>query len=262
MKGAPVLALLIALAPLPASGALTESQLASVEFAPPVNARIPLDLGFTDASGRPITLRKAIDHRPTLLLPLDYACRTTCGPALAIISLALDKTDLNPGNDFRLILVGLDAASTADEARTFTEAQIADPKLLAATSMLTASTSSIRALTQAIGYTYVRDAENKAFAHPTGVIALTADGRIVRALSSLGVDATDLRLALTEAGEGRIGGVLGRLSLLCYGFDAVHGIYTSAVRRLLMLGGVLTVLIIAGAIAAMNLMTRRKRTNS
>jgi protein SCO1/2 len=262
MKGARALALLLALAPLPASAGLTESQLASVEFAPPVNARVPLDLNFSDASGHHITLRNAINHRPALLLPLDYRCRTTCGPALSIISLALGKTGLHPGEDFRLILVGLDPASTADEARIFSEAQVGDAKLLAATSILTASAASISALTHAVGYTYVRDADNKAFAHPTGLIALTADGHVVRALSSLGLDATNLRLALTEASEGRIGGVLGRLALICYGFDAVHGIYTSAVERLLMLGGVLTVLSVAGAIAAMSLIARRKRANS
>ena len=262
MKRALALALLLAAAPLPASAGLTEAQLASVEFVPPVNARVPLDLGFTDAGGRSVTLRNALNRLPALLLPLDYACRTTCGPALSIISLALGKTGLNPGDDFRLILVALDPASTADEARIFTEAQVGDPKLLAATSILTASAASIGALTHAIGYTYIRDAGNKAFAHPTGLIALTADGHVVRALSSLGLDATDLRLALTEASEGRIGGVLGRLALICYGFNSVHGIYTSAVKRLLMLGGVLTAFSVAGAIAAMSLIARRRRASS
>jgi len=262
MKGAPALALLLALTPLPASAGLTESQLASVEFVPPANARVPLDLDFSDARGRPLTLRNAIDRHPALLLPLDYACHSTCGPALSIILPALADTGLRPGEDFRLILVGLDPASTADEARTFAEPQIGDTKLLEATSILTASAASISALTQSIGYTYVRDADNKAFAHPTGLIALTAEGRVVRALSSLGLDAVDLRLALTEASEGRIGGVLGRLALICYGFDAVHGIYTSAVMRLLLASGVLTVLGIAGAIATMSVIAKRKRTSS
>lgn len=261
MRPALALALLLAFAPLPASAGLTESQLASIGVAPPANARVPLGLDFDDVRGRHVTLGEAIGDRPVLLLPLDYACRTTCGPALSIISLALSKSDLVPGDDFRLVLVGLDPASTAGEARAFTEAQIGDPKLLAATSILTGTTASIAALTRAIGYAYIRDAHNKAFAHPTGLVALTPEGRVARALSSLGLDSTDLRLALIEASEGRIAGVLGRLSLICYGFDPVHGIYTNAVNRLLMFGGLLTIVTIAGAIAVMGMMANRRRAN-
>ena len=57
---------------------------------------------------------------------------------------------------------------------------------------------------------------------------LTADGRVARALSSLALNPRDLRLALVEAGEGRIGGLADRITLLCSGFDPVHGVYTPA----------------------------------
>jgi protein SCO1 len=241
----------------PVSAGLTQADLNSVEFAPPPNARVPLNALYRDANGRETTLGDAMAHRPALLLPVDYACRTTCGPALSIVSAALSRSGV-ASDEYRLLLVGLDPQSTAQEARAFAEARIADPKLLAATSVLTGSPNAIRALTDAIGYKYRPDDTNKAFAHPTGLVALTADGRVARALSSLGVESNDLRLALTEASEGRIGGMLGRLSLLCYGFDPVHGIYTSVIKRLLMLAGVVTVILLAGAVAAMSFLSNRR----
>jgi protein SCO1 len=61
----------------------------------------------------------------------------------------------------------------------------------------------------------------------------------------------DLRLALLEAGDGKIGGLAGRISLLCYGFDAVHGIYTRRIATLLQIAGGLTAVILAAAIALM-----------
>jgi protein SCO1 len=249
------------LGPSPVFAALTQADLDSVEFVPPPNARVPLNVSYRDANGRETTLGDTMAHRPALLLPVDYACRTTCGPALSIVSSALSRSGVS-SNEYRLLLVGLDPQSTAGEARAFAEARIADPKLLAATSVLTGTPDAIRRLTDAIGYKYRPDETNKAFAHPTGFIALTADGRVARALSSLGVDSNDLRLALTEASEGRIGGMFGRLSLLCYGFDAVHGVYTSVIEQLLMVGALATVILLAGAVAAMSFHANRRGAGS
>jgi protein SCO1/2 len=249
------------LAGAPAAAALTQADLDSVEFVPLPNARVSLNALYRDANGRETTLGDAMAKRPALLLPVDYACRTTCGPALSIVSSALARSGVSP-NEYRLLLVGLDPQSTAGEARAFAEARIADPKLLAATSVLTGSPDAIRGLTDAIGYKYRPDDTNKAFAHPTGLVALTADGRVARALSSLGVESNDLRLALTEASEGRIGGMFGRLSLLCYGFDPVHGIYTSVIERLLLVAALVTVILLAGAVAAMSFLTNRRGARS
>jgi protein SCO1/2 len=111
---------------------------------------------------------------------------------------------------------------------------------MAAAAVLRADPASLDVLTAALGYHAVYDSEHDQFAHPSAALALAPDGRIVRVLSSLALDPQDLRLALTEAGEGRIGGVGDRLILMCYGFDPVHGIYTPLVHRILAAGGVLT----------------------
>jgi protein SCO1 len=232
----------------PALAGLAETDLSKVEFSPPPNARVPLGLPFRNTEGAEMTIGQAAGGLPTLLLPVDYACRMTCGPALAIVSAALARTGLRPDEDFRLVLVGLNAASDGAAARSFTAAQIADPALMRATASLTGDPASIRALTEAIGYSYAPDQENQAFAHPIGLVALTADGRIARALSSLALDPTDLRLALIEAGEGRIGGIAGRLALLCYGFDPVHGLYTASIERLLAVTAALTIASLAAAL--------------
>lgn len=239
-------ALTLCLAATPALAGLVESDIARAGLAPGPGARVPLALSFRTPEGAGTTLDRAIGGRPVLLLPIDYGCRMTCGPALAIVADALARTGLRPGADYRLVLVGLDPDSDGATARAFAAAQVGDPALTSATSVLIGNPSSLRTLTEAIGYGYVRDVENGAFAHPTGLVALTADGRVARALSTLALDATDLRLALVEAGEGRVGGIGDRLALLCYGFDPVHGIYTASVERVLAAAAALTV----GALAA------------
>jgi protein SCO1/2 len=62
---------------------------------------------------------------------------------------------------------------------------------------------------------------------------------------------TDLRLALLEAGDGKIGGLVGRIALLCYGFDAVHGVYTRKIATLLQIAGGFTVVILVSALGLM-----------
>ena len=231
-----------------AEAALTRSQLDQVALAPQANARVPLDDTFVDAGGHPVTLAQALGGRPAILLPVDYTCRTTCGPALSILSSALEATGLTPGRDFRLVLVGIDPKDGAAEARAFSEPQTAGTPLADATAVLTGDAPAIARLTHAIGYSYVYDAANDAFAHPTGLIALTSDGHVARALSSLALNPVDLKLALVEAGDGRIGSLVTRLSLLCYGFDPAHGIYTASVTRILRLAGAATLVLIAGGV--------------
>ena len=88
---------------------------------------------------------------------------------------------------------------------------------------------------------------------------MAADGRVVRTLSTLALDATDLDLALDEAGGGRMGTFRGRLVLLCYGFDPVQGIYTPAIHRMLGAAALATLVILAAGVAGLARRSRRSR---
>jgi len=237
-----------------ARAGLTSRELATVSLMPPPNAAVPLELSFERIEGGTVSLSQALDKRPGLLLLVDYTCRTICGPALGIAAHALADTGLDPTQDFRLIVVGLDEKDSAADALA-TSAQLLDPKLRSATELLRGSRGSIARLTEALGYHVAYDAATDQFAHPAGAIILTADGRVSRVLSSLALNAADLRLALVEAGAGRVGSLGDQLKLLCYGFDAVHGVYSLAIGRWLQLLAVFTVL----TLAALMLRASRRR---
>jgi protein SCO1/2 len=78
-------------------------------------------------------------------------------------------------------------------------------------------------------------------------------------LSGVGLDGGDLRLALVDAGNGKIGGLADQIHLLCYGFDPARGIYTASITRLLNIGGALTVIALAAGIGGMVILKRRGR---
>lgn len=238
-----------------ARAGLTQSDLAGVSLSPPPNAVAPLDLEFRDSGDKRITLGGAIDGRPALLLFVDYTCRTLCGPALAIASGALSQTDLDPKKDYRLIVVGLDPKDTLEQSRAMAR-QIGDESVDKATVLLRGNAGNIRRLTDALGYHYSYDAAADQFAHPAGVLVLTREGRVSRTLSSLALNPLDLRLALVEAGQGRTGSLGDRLTLLCYGFDAMHGVYTPFIGRALKVFAIVTIFSLVGFIA---ILRRRKR---
>lgn len=248
-----VFIVVLALWPIAAIAGLTESQINEVTLSPLPGARVPDGLTFEDIEGRELTLRDAIAGRPTLLLPADFTCTAICGPALSIAASALSQTGLEAGRDYSLVVVGINARDGISDARRFTAGQVGGPGV----SVLTGDEAGIRSLMSSIGYRFQQDTANDAIAHPAGFVTLTADGRVSRVLSSLALQPADLRLALIEAGEGTIGGLTGRLALLCYGFDAVHGIYARQIATLLRIGGGLTVAAILSALGLMVWRTRK-----
>ena len=95
------------------------------------------------------------------------------------------------------------------------------------------------------------------------MIVVTPDARVSRALDALALTPLDLRLALTEAGQGRTGTLADHFTLLCYGWDAATGVYTLQIRRVLMFAGMATVLLLLGGVALLHyrewLSSRRAR---
>ena len=237
---------------------LPTADLRAAQATPQPGAAIPLSLSFTDDTGRPTTLGDAIGDAPALLLFSDYTCRTLCGPLVEFAAAGLERSGLRPGRDFRLLVIGINPKDTRDDARLFKSRHIdARSPLFAATRVLIGDEATMRAATTAAGYRYVYDADDDQYAHPTAAFAIGPRGRIVRALSPLGIDAADLRLALVDAGEGRVGSLADHVRLLCYGFDPAKGIYTQSITDWLMVAACLTLAALAAGICTLSYRTPR-----
>ena len=242
----------------PAAAGLTPKDLSGVGLAPPPGARAPLDAAFTDtAAGRGVTLGQALAGRPTLLMPLDYACRNVCDPMLSLAGTALAATGLDPGRDYRLVTLGFNPRADAATARSMVTEQLGQGPLLASAAVLNGTPGSVAAVTRALGYAYAYDRDTDTYAHPAGALVLAGDGRVVRVLSPLAMTSRDLRLALVEAGEGRVGALSDRLILLCYGYDPQTGVYTPLIRRILAASGVVTILSIGLLVLGLHRRSRR-----
>jgi protein SCO1/2 len=110
---------------------------------------------------------------------------------------------------------------------------------------LTGKSQAVAAVTEALGYRYAWDERIGQYAHVAAVAVLTPDGRLARWIRGLAPDPGDVRLALTEAGQGRLGDWSDRLLLLCYHYDPETGRYSALVRMILRIAA--GILLIAGA---------------
>ena len=117
----------------------------------------------------------------------------------------------------------------------------------------------IRDRTKAAGFRYAWDNETQQFAHPTGVIVLTPDGRLARYLFGIEYGPRDLRYAIVDASHGKVGSAVDSLLLYCYHYDPAAGKYSVAIMRLVRAGGAATVLALGAFIFVMARKERREK---
>ena len=147
------------------------------------------------------------------------------------------------------MLVSFDPRDTpaiaAEKKRAHLEYWSAE-KDAAAWHLLTGDEENITRVTSAAGFTYRWDESTGQFAHIRGILVVNPDGRLSRYFYGVEYSPKELRMALVESGQGRIGTVIEELLLYCFHYDPESGRYGVVVMNLVRLGGVLTVLFIGG----------------
>jgi protein SCO1 len=185
-----------------------------------------------------------------------------CTMVINALAGALDVLSLEPGKDFEIVTVSFDPRDTPATAAAKKAAYIARYKksgAAAAWHFLTGDQPAIDRLTRAAGFRYVWDKETKQFAHPTGIIVLTPDGRLARYLFGIEYGPRDLRYAIVEASSGKVGSAADSLLLYCYHYDPMTGRYGLAIMRVIRIAAAATVLIL-GAFILVMLRSEKRRT--
>jgi protein SCO1/2 len=235
------------------------SPLTEVGFDQRLNERVPLDVELVDEEGRTRALGAYFGARPIVLAFVYYDCPMLCTQVLSAMTSALRVLSLEPGKDFDIVAVSFDPRETPADAATTKAVFIERYGRSSAGEgwhFLTGSEASIARLTSAAGFRYVWDEETRQFAHPSGIVVLTPDGRLARYLFGLEYGPRDLRLSLVEAAAGRIGSPIDTVLLYCYQYDPAKGRYGLVVMGTLRIAGILTVLALG---ALVTIMLRRER---
>ena len=217
--------------------------LQEVEVVEQLGTKLPLDLRFTNQDGQAVRLGDLLaGRRPVVLSLVYFDCPMLCGLVLTGAARGMRETGLELGKDFDAVTLSFDPKDTsraaAERQRGYLQA-FGKPEAKQAWTFLTGSDPDIHRVTEAVGFKYAYDEKTRQFAHAAGLFVLTPDGRVSRYLYGIEFPARDLRLALVEASEGRVGTSFDRLLLTCYRYDPAsrkYEPYVMGVVRVAMLG--------------------------
>lgn len=223
-----------------------------------LNEQLPLELQFKDETGRSVQLSEYFNKsKPVILSLVFYKCPMLCNQILSGLMAGLRSQTFDAGKEFDVLTVSFDPRETpelaAETKRSYLE-RYNRPGAEKGWHFLTGDAESIRRLTEAVGFHYNYDEQTNQFAHASGIMLLTPEGKLSRYFYGIEYNARDLRLGLVEASNNKIGSMVDQLLLYCYHYDPATGRYGPVVMNIMRLGGVVTVI----GIGALLLILRRR----
>jgi protein SCO1/2 len=215
--------------------------------------RIPSGLTFTNVAGQPVALDALLNRGKPVVVTLGYhRCPMLCGLVLDGLAKATQAAGLKLGKDFTAVDVSIDPA---EDSKLLEQSQhrvlelvgggatVADwPFWLSTTDGAVAA----RTLADAVGFRYKFDPHSKQFAHDAVAFVLTPEGMISRYLYGVDYPPRDFRMAVVEAGGGRVGTSLDKLILACYKYDPAARRYAPFVMAFMRIGALLVFFALAG----------------
>jgi protein SCO1/2 len=233
------------------SSATMPAQLQNVGFDPRLNAQIPLDLSFTDENGSPVQLRDYFKQKPVVLAFVYYGCPMLCNQVELGVVGALKMLSFTPAREYEVVFISFDPRESADMAAQKKKSALSHfgrPETAAGWHFLTGTKESIDTATKAANFRYSFDTKSQLFAHASGIMLLTPDGRISRYFYGVEYPGRDVRLGLVDASSGKIGTPIDHVLLFCYHYDPSSATYSASILKIIRMGGILTVLCIVGGI--------------
>lgn len=254
-----ILLLLLSMPALAVEGG--QQELEGVDVDEQLGDVLPLQLEFVDHEGTAVALGDYFRDGVPVILTMNYfRCPMLCGLQLNGLTSALSELEWTPGERFRLVTVSINpeegpelaAAKRANHLEMLGRGEDVD------WAFLTGDAEAIDQLAEAIGYQYRYVASTGEYAHPAALTFVSPEGVITRYLNGLSYEAFDMRMALLEASEGRIGSPVDQIFLGCFIYDPVTGGYVRNAWMFMRIGGALTVLVLGTFLGVLWLRERRR----
>lgn len=177
------------------------------------------DTKLVNENGDTVLLKDVIT-KPTILNLVYYECPGTCSPLMWGVSKFIDAVDLQLGSDYQVITISFDPAENISLGIKKKASYISTMNKKDAAKyweFFVADSLNIAKLTESVGFNYKKI--NDQYVHPTGLIALGSDGKIIRYLRGIDFLPFDIKITMVEAAKGKIGPSINRLLAICYSYD-------------------------------------------
>ncbi|HEX6163448.1 MAG TPA: SCO family protein [Vicinamibacterales bacterium] len=234
--------------------------LSKVSFEQRLNEQLPLDVEFKDENGRTVKLGDYYGRKPVVLAFVYYECPMLCTQVLNGLESALRVLNETVGKEFDVVTVSFDPKETpvlaAGKKKAYLE-RYKRPEAEQGWHFLTGDQASIDALTKAAGFNYAWDEASHQFAHASGIVVTTPAGKVARYFFGIDYSPRDIKFALIESSNEKIGTLADKLLLYCYHYDPAKGNYGFVAMRAVRIGGAVTLLALVGFV----FVSLRRETN-
>jgi protein SCO1 len=210
-----------------------------------LNNQVPLDLVFRDENGKTVRLGDYFGKKPVVLDLVYFTCPMLCGIVEHGLETTLHQLRFSVGDQFNVLTVSFDPRDTPEEAakkKALYVGMYNRPGAAQGWHWLTGDEASIRALTSAVGFRYNYDPKTGQYYHATGIMVLTPEGKLSRYFYGIHYPAGDLRLALVEASNHKIGSPVDVVLLYCCQYNVATGRYSVVIMHVIALAGAVTIL--------------------
>lgn len=250
-------------APMVASDAAKE--LEGIGIDEKLGGKIDLTLKVKNDDGQETTLGAFFDGKhPVIISPVYFSCPGLCNFHLNGLTDGLKMMDKEwtVGNRYKILALSFDSKETPDLAAKKKETYMKLYEREGAEKgwhFLTADESTVQAITQSLGFKFRWDEKAQEWAHASAAVIVTPDGTISRYLPGILFDPKDIKLALTEAADGKIGSFVDHLVLYCFKYDPQQSKYTLAAFNLMKLGGAVMVMLMVLWLLPIYIRSRRAK---
>jgi protein SCO1/2 len=262
----PALAQYSADKPLGASAQSAPAYLKNAGIDQRLGTQIPLNLHFVDSNGADAPLGRYLARKPVALALVYFKCAMLCPQVLHGLANSLKQTGYAPARDYDVVVASIDPGDTpadAQAARQKFVAELGGDVPHDSVHFLTGAQPEITALANSVGFHYVRvpgpDGKMTQFAHSSVIMVATPEGKLSKYLTGVEYQPRDLRLALLEASDHRIGSPTDLILLYCCNYSPSEGRYTVSVLRVLGLAGMASVF---GLAAMLYLLSRKPKVKA
>ncbi len=223
-----------------------------------LDAQIPLELPFVDEEGSDVVLGQYFNNKKPIILTLNYyKCPMLCSLTLNGLTAGLEEMDWTLGDEFEVVTLSINPDEKAPLAKKNKEGYLGHYDRVGAEKgwhFLTGEQNNITKLADSLGFGYVFDPNTGEFHHTASIMFITPDGRISKYMNDVQFRGQDLRFALIEASEGKIGTTLDKFLLFnCFQYDPDSNSYTPVAWKLMRTGGVLMLVVLGGGLAVLGL---------
>ncbi|MCB0359892.1 MAG: SCO family protein, partial [Bdellovibrionales bacterium] len=225
-----------------------------------LDTEIDLSRSFVDQHGSSVPLSTFFaSNRPVILTPVYYGCPNLCTFTLNGTTKLINELDLGLGTDYQVVSVSIDPTEgpllASKKAKNYYGELQDSAAGEAGWHFLTGEESNIKALMNELGFVYEKDGSE--YMHTAAIMVLTPAGKIARYFYGIKFPAEQVRLALVDASEGKIGTTLDKVFLYCFRFDPTKGVYTPIVMNIVRVVSLGTLAVLCGSLLMLRFKEKR-----